>query len=93
MTFYQFYCLTSIYEKVVDIEVMEGVKERGVVMFKREEEAREAVKAMDGGFIDLQQIVVSLRWRRTNGLIDFSYGKLFINIFLINFNNHLVLPC
>ena len=93
MTFYQFYCLTSIYEKVVDIEVMEGVKERGAVMFKREEEAREAVKAMDGGFIDLQQIVVSLRWRRTNGLIDFSYGKLFIDIFLINFNNHLVLPC
>ena len=72
---------------------MEGVKDRGVVMFKREEEAREAVKAMDGGFIDLQQIVVSLRWRRTNGLIDFSYGKLFIDIFLINFNNHLVLPC
>ena len=93
MTFYQFYCLTSIYEKVVDIEVMEGVKDRGVVMFKREEEAREAVKAMDGGFIDLHQIVVPLRWRRTNGLIDFSYGKLFIDIFLINFNNHLVLPC
>ena len=93
MTFYQLYCQTSIYEKVVDIEVMEGVKDRGVVMFKREEEAREAVKAMDGGFIDLQQIVVSLRWRRTNGLIDFSYGKLFIDIFLINFNNHLVLPC
>ena len=57
---------------------MEGVKDRGVVMFKREEEAREAVKAMDGGFIDLQQIVVSLRWRRTNGLIDFSYGKLLV---------------
>ena len=93
MTFYQFYCLTSIYEKVVDIEVMEGVKERGVVMFKREEEAREAVKAMDGGFIDLQQIVVSLRWSRTNGLIDFSYGKLFIDIYLINFNYHLVSPC
>ena len=93
MTFHQFYCLTSIYEKVVDIEVMEGVKERGVVMFKTEEEAREAVKAMDGGFIDLQQIVVSLRWRRTNGLIDFSYGKLFIDIYLINFNYHLVSPC
>ena len=93
MTFYQLCCLTSIYEKVVDIEVMEGVKERGVVMFKREEEAREAVKAMDGGFIDLQQIVVSLRWRRTNGLIDFSYGKLFIDICLINFNHHLLSPC
>ena len=93
MTFYQSYCQTSIHEKVVDIEVMEGVKERGVVMFKREEEAREAVKAMDGGFIDLQQIVVSLRWRRTNGLIDFSYGKLFIDICLINFNYHLVSPC
>ena len=72
---------------------MEGVKERGVVMFKREEEAREAVKAMDGGFIDLQQIVVSLRWRCTNGLIDFSYGKLFIDIYLINFNYNLVSPC
>ena len=93
MTFYQSYYPTSIYEKVVDIEVMEGVKERGAVMFKREEEAREAVKAMDGGFIDLQQIVVSLRWRRTNGLIDFSYGKLFIDIYLINFNYHLVSPC
>ena len=80
MTSYQFYCLTSIYEKVVDIEVMEGAKERGVVMFKREEEAREAVKAMDGGFIDLQQIVVSLRWRRTNGLIDAMANSLLIFI-------------
>ena len=84
MTFHQFYCLTSIYEKVVDIEVMEGVKERGVVMFKREEEAREAVKAMDGGFIDLQQIVVSLRWRRTNGLIDAMANFLLIFISLIS---------
>ena len=92
MTFHQFYCLTSIYEKVVDIEVMEGVKERGVVMFKREEEAREAVKAMDGGFIDLQQIVVSLRWRRTNGLIHLSCGKLVIDMYLINFDFRLVSP-
>ena len=37
-------------------------RRRGVVMFKREEEARKAVEAMDGGSIDLQQIVVSLRF-------------------------------
>ena len=49
--------------KVVDIEVREGrERRRGVVMFKREEEARKAVQAMDGGSIDLQQIVVSLRF-------------------------------
>ena len=30
-------------------------------MFKQEEEAKKAVDAMDGGSIDLQQIVVSLR--------------------------------
>ena len=36
-------------------------RRRGVVMFKEEEEARKAVEAMDGGSIDLQQIVVSLR--------------------------------
>ena len=49
--------------KVVDIEVREGKeRRRGVVMFKREEEARKAVQAMDGGSIDLQQIVVSLRF-------------------------------
>ena len=48
--------------KVVDIEVREGKeRRRGVVMFKREEEAKKAVEAMDGGSIDLQQIVVSLR--------------------------------
>ena len=48
--------------KVVDIEVREGrERRRGVVMFKREEEARKAVEAMDGGSIDLQQIVVALR--------------------------------
>ena len=49
--------------KVVDIEVREGrERRRGVVMFKREEEARKAVQAMDGGSIDLQQIVVSFRF-------------------------------
>ena len=36
-------------------------RRRGVVMFKEEEEARKAAEAMDGGSIDLQQIVVSLR--------------------------------
>lgn len=46
----------------MDIELREGRKmRRGVVMFKKEEEARKAVDAMDGGSIDLQQIVVSLR--------------------------------
>ena len=46
----------------MDIEVREGrERRRGVVMFKEEEEARKAVEAMDGGSIDLQQIVVSLR--------------------------------
>ena len=46
----------------MDIEVREGrERRRGVVMFKKEEEARKAVEAMDGGSIDLQQIVVTLR--------------------------------
>ena len=46
----------------MDIEVREGrERRRGVVMFKKKEEARKAVEAMDGGSIDLQQIVVTLR--------------------------------
>ena len=57
--------------KVVDIEVREGrERRRGVVMFKREEEARKAVQAMDGGSIDLQQIVVSLRFHHAVRLVN-----------------------
>ena len=69
--------------KVVDIEVREGrERRRGVVMFKREEEARKAVEAMDGGSIDLQQIVVALRSLSLNTSIlnvacfVYSFSKL-----------------
>jgi len=61
VSFDQLYEIFSTFGEVVDIEVREGrERRRGVVMFKREEEARKAVQAMDGGSIDLQQIVVSL---------------------------------
>ena len=66
--------------KVVDIEVREGrERRRGVVMFKREEEARKAVQAMDGGSIDLQQIVVSLRFQ--HAILSRELQKTY-NVFL-----------
>lgn len=61
VSFDQLYEIFSTFGEVVDIEVREGrERRRGVVMFKKEEEARKAVEAMDGGSIDLQQIVVTL---------------------------------
>merc|ERR1719342_251668 len=61
VSFDQLYEIFSTFGEVVDIEVREGrERRRGVAMFKEEEEARKAVEAMDGGSIDLQQIVVSL---------------------------------
>jgi len=61
VSFDQLYEIFSTFGEVVDIEMREGrERRRGVVMFKEEEEARKAAEAMDGGSIDLQQIVVSL---------------------------------
>ena len=76
----------------MDIEVRDGrERRRGVVMFKREEEARKAVQAMDGGSIDLQQIVVSLRlynvyWCSVSSI---AYKPLPRISFLLFTSNHL----
>ena len=56
----QLYEIFSTFGEVVDIELRQGTSRKvALVRYRRKEEARMAISGMDGGWIDLQEVVVS----------------------------------